>query len=153
MTTSCLAMTALLTVAASTEPVLLTPGTVAEYGLHLQCFVAEDPDKVREEPLLRPRGPVVVRLRFGPLEKGGRAVSARDLDAITGVCLVVRDGDAVQLSMPLQVKVDPGNVVHLYTHFSTQRDLLPRMQLVFDEHGKEGMRTFIVDLTEFTKEP
>lgn len=155
MTTSYLALAALLTVAGPAEPVLLTPDTVAEHGYHLQCFVADTPDEVRrvqETPLLRPRGPMVVRLRFGLLQKGPFGVSAKDLEAISGVCLVVRDGDAVQQSIPLSVKVDPGNVVHLYTHFSTQRDLLSKTQLVFDGPGKQGTRTFIVDLKEFIKD-
>jgi hypothetical protein len=154
MTTSYLALTALLTVAAPAEGVLLTPDTIAEQGFHLQCYVVDKPDevaKVRETPLLRPRGPMVVRLRFGLLQKGPYAVLAKDLEAIRGVCLVVRDGDAVQQSIPLRVKVDPGNVVHLYTHFSWQKDLLSKTQLVFDGPGKDGKRTFIVDLKEFIK--
>lgn len=155
MATSYLALTALLAVGAPAEPVLLTPDTVAQHGYHLQCYVVDTPDKVarvRETPLLRPKGPVVVRVRFGLLPKERYGVSAKDLEAIAGVCLVVRDGDAVQLSMPLSVKVDPGGMVHLYTHFSTQNDLLSRTQLVFDGPGKHGERTFIVDLKEFVKE-
>jgi hypothetical protein len=134
--------------------VLLTPDNVAEYGFHLQCYVVDKPEKVArvlEAPLLRPKGPIVARVRFGLLQRGGFAVSVKDLEAIRGVCLVVRDGHAVQLSIPLRVKVDPGNEVHLYTHFSMTRDQLSKTQLVFDEHGKHN-RTFIVDLRAFIKE-
>ena len=65
---------------------------------------------------------------------------------------MVRDGDAVQQSMPLSVKVDPGNEVHLYTHFSTKRDLLPKTQLVFDELGENGKHTFVVNRKHFIRE-
>jgi len=150
-----LALTALLTVTAPAEPVLLTPDTIRDHGFHLQCFVADTPDKVagvREAPVLRPKGSMVVKLRFGLIQKGPFAVSANDLDAITGVCLVVRESDGIKLSIPLQTKVDPGNEIHLYTHFSTERDLLTTTDLVFDVLGESGQRTFIVPLKEFIKE-
>lgn len=150
-----LALTALWAVAPSADPIMLTPDNLAEHGFHLQCYVVDDPDKierVQEDPPLRPRGPVLVRLRFGLLSKGRYAILAKDLEAIRGVCLVVRDGDAVQMSMPLSVKVDPGNVVHLYTHFSTQEDLLSKTQLVFDEGGEDGPRTFLVNLKDFIQQ-
>lgn len=152
MTATFLALSALMAAAPQAEPTLLTPGNVAEHGFHFQCFVVDEPDKVasiRESPLLRPKGPVVVRLRFGPVQQGPFAVSAADLQRIGGVCLVIRDGDAVQQSVPLSVEVDPGNVVHLYTHFSTQKHLLSTTQLVFDETGKDGTRTFVVNLEPF----
>ena len=145
-----LALTALLAVAAAPESMLLTPDTVAEHGYHFRCIV-DQPDRGRAQPT-RPTGPLRVRLRFGLVQKGRYAVSAADLQAIRAIFLVVRDGDAVQLSIPLSVEVDPGNVIHLYSEFTTQRDLLSKMQLVFDEVGERGPRTFIVPLAAFIEQ-
>jgi len=64
MTTSYLALAALLTAAAPAEPVLLTPETLAKHGFHWKCYVVYNLEKiasVREDPPLRPKGSMLVR--------------------------------------------------------------------------------------------
>jgi hypothetical protein len=148
MAMSHLALTLLLTFAASPEPVLLTPDKVAAYDYNFRCGVLNEGQNSR----VAPTDPVVVYLRFAPKRKGIYALGAEDLKAIKAVSLVVRDGDAVQLSVPLRTEVDPGNYVHLYARFSAQRDLLPKMQLTFEEHGDAGKRTFLANLKDFIEE-
>lgn len=147
MVTSQLPLAALFLVAAAPEPVLLTPDTIAEHGYHLQCVVVDQAES-KDAQLARPSGPALVRLRFRPLS----AKSFKDLETIKAVSLVVREGDAVLLNMPLRAEPDPSNWVSLFVRFSTQKDLLRKMQLVFDDDGQHGRRTFVTDLKAFIEE-
>jgi hypothetical protein len=132
---------------AALEPVLLTPGTIAEHGYRLACDLV-DQAKTKDTQWTRPTAPVMVHLRLGR----GAGASFKDLKVIKGLTLVVRDGNAALLSVPVHAELDPSNYVSLYVKFSTQRDLLPKMQLWYDEDGERGRRTFTVDLKPFMKE-
>ena len=144
MIASQLTLAALLVLAAAPERMLLTPDTIAEHEYHMRCVVVDQTES-KDPERLRPIGPVLVHLRFGRLP----GTSSKDLEPIKAVSLVARDGDAVLFSVPVHAKVDPGNRVHLYVRFSAQRDLLKKMQLVFDEDGERGHRTFVADIEAF----
>jgi hypothetical protein len=104
-----------------------------------------------EKNRVGPTDSVVVYLRFAPKRKGIYALGAEDLKAITAVSLLLREGDVV-LTVPLRTEVDPGNYVHLHARFSAQKKLLPKMQLMFEEHGDAGKRTFLANLKDFIEE-
>lgn len=127
--------------------VLLTPETIAEHGYHLRCVLADQTGKNGTERT-RPSGPVLVHLRFGRLP----GTSAKDLEPIKDVSLVWQDNGTVLLGMPLRTEVDPGNRVHLYAKFSARKDVLSKIQLVFDGEGERGRRTFVANLEEFIEE-
>jgi hypothetical protein len=171
MAMSHLALAVLLTAAASPETVLLTPNNLAEYDYFFECGVLSD-DKQRrfdriepvaekvdaflrslggEERRVGPADCVVVYLRFAPKRKGIYALGADDLKAITTVSLLLREGDVV-LNVPLRTEVDPGNYVHLHARFAAQKDLLPKMELMFEELGDAGKRTFRAKLKDFMEE-
>lgn len=169
MTAGCLALT-LLWAAAATEPIELTPDNVAEYDYFFNAGVLDvgesrtegvDPvaDKVDaflqaiggKECRIGPPDRVLVYVRFAPKRKGEFALGFGDLQALTGVSLVVREGDTT-LSLPLTTEPDPGNYVHLHARFFVQRVLLPKLQLVFTEQIDGDERTFQADLIDFIED-
>lgn len=147
MAASHLIIALLLAAAGPPEPVSLTPETIARHGYHLRCVLMDREEKDDAHPT-RPGGPAVIRLRFGRLP----GTSTKDLEPIKDVSLVVREKGEVQFSVPVRTAVDPGNRVSLYAEFSGQKDLLKKMQLVFEEEGERGRRTFLVDLKPFMEE-
>lgn len=140
-----LALIVLLTCTASPETVLLTPDNVVEYDYFFDCGVQKEGKNLR----VAPAESVEVYLRFAPKRKGPYALGTEDLQAIKAVSLTLRDGDAERLSVPLQTEVDPGNYVHLYARFSVQRELLPQLQLRFEDHSGATTRIFLANLQDF----
>jgi len=142
-----LVLAAALMAPAASEAIPLTPDTIAKHGYHLRVEPV-DHARNRDDAPARPTAPVIVHLRFGRLPGG----AVEELEPIKDVSLVIADDGGVKLSVPVRADVDPGNRVHLYVRFSTQREQLQKLRLVFDEEdGTHGRRTFVADLGAFIK--
>ncbi|MCI0743284.1 MAG: hypothetical protein L0Y72_30015 [Gemmataceae bacterium] len=144
MLTSQLALVALFMVAGPPGPVLLTPDTIGEHGYHLD-FVIRDPRRSRDTKWVRPTAPVLVEMRLGR----GLMGSPKELKAIKGLTLIVRDGDATTLEAPVHAGPATTDYYALSLEFSTHKDLLPKMELWFDEDGERGWRSFTLPLKPF----
>jgi hypothetical protein len=129
------------------KPVVLTPDTIAEHGYRLRITVA-DAAKKEGAPPAQPAETVKVSVRFGSL-----GVSAEELETIGGIRLVAGEEDGKLLNVPFRKEADlKANRPDLRLTFSVQRHLLRTMQLVFDDDGERGRRTFLVNLNDFIKE-
>ena len=95
-----------------------------------------------------------VGFRLG-LVPGGRlhpkptTVGAEDLQIIGDMWLVIREGESVILRVPTKAEVDPGNHVHLHAQFHATAELLPKMEVEFEERLKSGTRRIRVPLRLF----
>lgn len=137
----------------------LTPANAEDHGYWVRCIV-KDRKANRCDDLLhatRAADPALVIFRIGlvhdgRLHNGPFAVDPEDLQVIRSVSLVVRESDAVLLSVPLRTHVDPGNQIHLLAEFSAQRETVRKMQVVFREHGEAGGRNVATNLSAFLPE-
>jgi hypothetical protein len=99
-------------------------------------------------------GFVSVRLGLvhgGRLHRGPFAVGAKDLQVIGPMWLVIREGDTVILRVPTTAEVDLGNHVHLLAKFNARADLVPKMEIEFEERHETGSRRIRVPLKSFMK--
>jgi hypothetical protein len=156
MFTAQLTLAALSMIGAAPESVVLTPETMAEHDYHLHVEVVDQTARkdARQTP---PTGPIRVSVHFNPTK--GPAIEAVKSSPLGGYgdwgassFVVVREGDAVQLSVPVHITPWDGNEGGLYVRFSTQKDLLAKSQLVMYEEGERGPRWVTVDLKAFIKE-
>jgi hypothetical protein len=122
----------------------LTPDTMAKHGFHVECRFTNHTITEGNKPT-RPTGLVLVQATFdaekGPTIKG-----------IESASLVVRDGETVLLSVPVQASPYPEAKGVRHVQFSIHKDLLPKARLVLDEGGEGRPRTFAVDLKAFGKD-
>jgi hypothetical protein len=121
---------------------VLTPDTMAEYGFHIECVLFDQTTKNVARPTPA-TAPIRVSVHFDNMK--GPAIKEFESSVLDEAAfLVVRDGDAALLNVPVQIKPWVGNEGGLYVRFWTQKDLLPKAQLVLD---KGGPASFIVDLS------
>lgn len=147
------------TASASKDLLFLTPMNAEHYGYWVRCVV-KDKAHSREEPGQRTRHsePALVIFRLGLIHNGRLhkrpfAVDRKDLQIIKSITLVVRDGEAVLLNVPLRTEVDPGNYIHLLAKFSAQTEMVSKMNVLFQEHGKSEKKTVAIDLKAFIAKP
>jgi hypothetical protein len=57
----------------------------------------------------------------------------------------------VVLRVPTKPEVDPGNHVHLRAQFNATSELLPRMEVEFEERLESGNRRIRIPLTAFMR--
>lgn len=147
MVTTHLTLAALLMVTAAPESVLLTPDTMAEHGFHIECALFDE--TTRKGALPTPgSAPIRVSVHFDYMK--GPAIKEFKSSVLGETAfLVVRDGDAALLRVPVEIKPWVGNEGGLYVRFWTRKELLPKAQLVLD---KGGPGSFTVDLKAFVKE-
>lgn len=143
----------------SEDQLLLTPANAQDHGYWVRCIVKDRKANRRDDLLQAPPAsdPALVILRIGlvhdgRLHNGPFAVDPDDLQVIRSVSLVVRESDAVLLSVPLRTHVDPGNQIHLLAEFSAQRETVQKMQVVFHEHGEAGGQKVAINLSAFLPE-
>ncbi len=131
--------------------VVLTPDTMAAHGFHIHLEVFDQAAKL-PTGRMPPEGPIRVSVHFDPV-KGPAIKPFKSSPLDDAAFLVVREGDAVLLSAPVSIKPWVGNEGGLYVRFSTQKDLLPKTQLVLDKDRLvDGLGSFTVDLKAFIKE-
>ncbi len=156
MFTTQLTLAALSMIAAAPETVVLTPETMAEHGYHLHVDLFDQTTrKVARQ--LPPTGPIRVSVHFNDIK--GPAIKAVKSSPLGGfgdwggsAFLVLREADAVQLSVPVHITPWVGNEGGLYVRFSTQKESLAKTQLVLYEEGERGPRFVTVDLKAFIDE-
>ena len=137
--------------ALASRSVVLTPDTMKANGFHLHCEVFDQSAKL-PTGRMPPEGPIRVTVHFDPMQ--GPAIEPFALSRLDDKAfLVVREGDKVLLTAPVPIKPWVGNEGGLYVRFSTQKDLLPKAQLVLDKDKLvDGLGSFTVDLKAFIKE-
>src|SRR5262245_32159619 len=84
------------------------------------------------------------RLRPGPFGVGGQ-----HLKIIGPMWLVIREGDAVILRVPMKTEVDRGNEVHLLVQFNAEAEIVSKLQIEFEEWPESGSRRIRVPLSAF----
>ena len=121
-----------------------------DQGYFVGCFYNVASEKIaKSDP-----GLVTVRLGLvegGRLHPGEFGVGAMDLRIIGQMWLVVRERNTVVLRVPTKPEVDPGNRVHLRAQFNATAELLPRMEVEFEERLKSGNRRIRIPLTAFMR--
>ena len=87
----------------------------------------------------------------GRLHAGPFAVGAKELEIFGKMWLVIRDVDNVILRVPMKRDVDPGNHIHLLARFNATAELLPKMEIEFEERVESETRRIRVPLREFMR--
>ena len=101
-------------------------------------------------------GCLAVRLGLvhgGPLHPGPFAVSGEDLEIIGRMWLVIREGDGVILRARLDRELDHGNEEHFIATVNATADLVPKMEIEFEERRKSGTQRFRIPVSAFIKKP
>lgn len=119
-------------------------------GYFVGCY-HHSPNQRREVDEADP-GLVSFRLGLvhgGRLHPGPFGVGVKELQIIGNMWLVIREGDTVILRVPTKAEVDPGNHVHLHAQFNATAELLPKMEIEFEERLESGTRRIRVPLRSF----
>ncbi len=133
-------LAALLIAAAPIEQVVLTPDTMAEHEFFIECRAWE----ISEPTLAQGRSAAVgVLVRFDPEE--GPAIKEFHHDGIANATLVLRDGEDVVMSTPVQIVPWSGNDGGHAIDFTIQPRLLEGAELILESNTS----TFIVDVSSF----
>lgn len=92
---------------------------------------------------------VMLRIGFVP---GGR-LSTKGLEEIIGpMWLVIRDGDKVILRVPTKAENDYSNYPSLVARFTATPEMVPKMEIQFEERLESGKRLMRVPLSTFMGE-
>jgi hypothetical protein len=89
----------------------------------------------------------------GPLHPGPFAVSGEDLKIISQMWLVIRDGDRLSSRARLDRVVDHGNEENYIAIVNATDDLIPKMEIEFEERRKSGTQRYRIPLSAFIKKP
>ena len=68
----------------------------------------------------------------GRLHPGPFRVHGQDLKIIGPMWLVIREGGAVILRVPMKPEFDPGNEVHLFVEFNAGPEIVSKLQIEFE---------------------
>ena len=85
----------------------------------------------------------------GRLHPGPFGVGGQDLKIIGPMWLVIREGNAVILRVPMKPEFDPGNEVHLFVQFNAEAEIVSKLQIEFEERLQSGSRRIRVPLSAF----
>ena len=144
--------------AAADDAVVLKPKEVSksegywitDQGYWVRCGLR----KRNSDPQIDESDPGVFFFRLG-LVQGGRlhpgpfGVGGEDLKVIGSMWLVIREGDAVVLRVPLKTEFDPGNEVHMYAQFNAEPEIVSKSEIEFEERTDSGTRRIRVPLSAF----
>ena len=89
----------------------------------------------------------------GPLHPGPFAVGAKELEIISQMWLVIREGDAVTLRAKLEREIDLGNEIHYIALVNATAELVPKMEIEFEERRESRTRRFRVPVSAFINAP
>jgi hypothetical protein len=89
----------------------------------------------------------------GPLHPGPFAVGAKELEIISQMWLVIREDDAVTLRAKLEREIDLGNEIHCIALVNATAELVPKMEIEFEERRESRTRRFRVPVSAFINDP
>jgi hypothetical protein len=145
MISSSITWVALWLAAASPETVVLTPDNMREHGFFVDCRVFEMSEHDRAE---RASPEVGVLVRFDTFQ--GAAIAEFEAGRGAENTVVLRDGDEVLLSAPVEIVPWDGNDGGVAAEFAVRRDLLDEVEFVLH---KEGVGSFRIDVNSFLTAP
>ena len=144
--------------ATAEEVVVLAPNGshqgywTTKQGYWIGCGYGDSLDKTgKADP-----GCLAVRLGLvhgGPLHPGPFAVNGKDLEIISRMWLVIREGDAVILRARLDRELDHGNEEHYVAMVNATADLVPKMEIEFEERRNTETQRFRIPVSTFIKRP